>query len=84
MVFSQDLLGVPPLLPACKSNGCNGLAEVIAAKILQPNGLRPKYCQQTTYRLKCESPSRCRGFFDLYIQYTGSNLTKMPTLFSFV
>src|SRR5216683_3623813 len=54
--------GTPPL-PACKSNDCNRLAHVIAAKILQPNGLRPKYCQQRTYWLKCESPSRCRSFF---------------------
>ena len=35
--------GYPPSLPTRNSNGCNGLEEAMAAKILQIEGLRPKY-----------------------------------------
>jgi hypothetical protein len=38
-----------------------------AAKILQPNGLRPKYCQQTTYGLNAKAPADAEALFDLYL-----------------
>ena len=36
--------GHPPLLPGCKCNGCTEIAEVIPAKYVQPNELRPNMC----------------------------------------
>jgi hypothetical protein len=61
------LVGGTPPLPACKSNGYNYLAKITPAKYVQPLGLRPNMCQQRTYWVKYKSPSRCRGFFSIYI-----------------
>jgi hypothetical protein len=41
----ECLPGGSPLLLAYKLNGCNILAKAMSAKILQPKGLLPNYCQ---------------------------------------